>query len=177
MIGLLYVVTALIVELVFLDFTGAMLGMTSPIFSISSLVVAPLFSIGPSLLLLSGITTTLPKVGRSKLCLATGTLLAVALALWTGPRIGWRNTGWLVLEPAAVSLLIAFLILLCLKKHWISALIGSVLSAPYCVFGGGYLLYQNIFGASPFSARELSLIIPGAFVMASLLSSLCFRSS
>lgn len=176
MIGFLYIATGLLVEFTYTVIAGAMLGMTKPIFTISSLVVAPLFSIGPSLLLLAGITTILPNEGRGRLSLIAGTVLVVALALWTAPRIGWRNAGWLVLEPAAISLLIAFLILLLLKRRWISALIGSGLSAPYCVFGSVYLLYRNILGESPFAARELSLIIPGALVAASFVSSLHFRN-
>jgi hypothetical protein len=177
MIGFLYITTGLLVEFTFTVLTWAMLGMTTPIFTISSLVVAPLFSIGPSLLLLTGITTILPNKPRGRLSLITGTVLVAALALWTAPRIGWRNTGWLVLEPAAISLLIGCLILLLLKKRWISALIGSGLSAPYCVFGSVYLLYRNILGESPFAASELSLIIPGALVAGSFVSSLYFRNS
>jgi hypothetical protein len=179
MIGILYIATGLLIEYVYITMTGAMLGMTTPIFTISSFVVAPLFAIGPSLMLFSGITTTLPNLPRGKLCLITGTILVAALALWTAPRIGWRYSGWLVLEPVAISLPIAYLVLLLSKKRWISALIGSGLSAPYCVLGTGYVLYQNIFGAGggQFSVMELWLIIPGAVVTASFISSLCFRDS
>jgi hypothetical protein len=177
MIGLLYITAGLLVEVLYVVTTGAMLGMTAPIFTISSFVVAPLFSIGPSILLFSGITTTLPNVRRGKLCLLAGTVLVAARALWTAPRVGWRYAGWLVLEPVAISLPIAYFALLLLKKRWISALTGSGLSAPYCVFGSGYVLYHNIFGASPFSAVELWLVIPGALVTASFISALCFRKN
>jgi hypothetical protein len=177
MIGLLYITAGLLVEVLYVVTTGAMLGMTTPIFNISSFVVAPLFSVGPSLLLFSGITTTLPNVRRGRLCLFTGTVLIAALALWTVPRVGWRDAEWLVLQPVAISLPIAYFILLLSKKRWISALLGSSLSAPFCVFGSGYVLYHNIFGESPFTAIELWLVIPGAIVTASFISSLCFRNT
>ena len=169
--------TGLLVEFVYIDFTGAMLGMTTPIFTITGLVTGPLYSIGPSLLFLSGIATIGANVRRSWLCLAAGSAVVIILATWTIPRIGWRYAAWLILEPVALSLLAAWFILYLVKKRWITTLIGSGLSAPFCVFGGAYVLYQNIFGTSPFSSRELVLVVPGAFVIFSFLSALRFRNN
>jgi hypothetical protein len=175
MIGFLYILTGLLVDFMFLMLTGAMLGMTTPIFTVSSLILPPLFSIGPSLLLFSGFIALFPHKSRGRLCLIAGIVLIGALASWTVPRIGWQNGGWLVLEPEAVSLPIAYLILRILKKLWIAVLVGSVLSAPFCVVGSVYLIYDNLYGASSIAATELWLIIPGAFVTASFITSLCFR--
>ena len=174
MIGLLYITAGLLVEFSFVSLTGAMLGMTTPIFTISSFVITPLLLVGPSLLLLAGIAATLPNARRGILCLITGSLLVAGLAVWTVPRIGWRYAGWLILEPEAISIVIASFIVLLLKNRWISALIGAGLTAPFFVFGAGSMLYRNIFEASSFAASELTLIIPGTFVTASFVSSLCF---
>jgi hypothetical protein len=178
MTGVLYITTGLAVELTYIVITHAMLAMREPIFALSSFVFETIFFIGPSLLLLSGISTTAPNARRGGLCLISGIVSVAALALWAAPRMGWRYAGWLVLEPAAVSLVLAYFALVLLKKRWISALIGSSLSAPFSVLLIGSLLYGIILGANgtQFTPYELWYVIPGAFVTGSFISSLSFRN-
>ncbi|MGH9681407.1 MAG: hypothetical protein ACRD4Y_15780 [Candidatus Acidiferrales bacterium] len=177
MIGILYIVTGLAVEFMYDMMTGAMLGMTTPIFTISSFVLAPLVSVGPSLLLFTGITTLVPHLPRWKMCLTAGGIFVAALAAWSVPRIGWLYAGWLILEPAFVSLLIATLIVLLLKRRWILALMGSALSSPLSLPGSGYVLYRHIIEGHPFALSEVTLIVPGTLVIASFISCLYFKDS
>lgn len=141
MIGFVYVIASLLVDLTFLLAIGSLLGMTTPISAIKSLFVSPLYSVGPSLLIFTGVIILFPKKRRGGLCLITGTILVAALGLWTIPRIGWQPAAWLILEPLVVSLPAAYLLLLITKKIWISGIVGSLLSAPFCVAGSLYLMY------------------------------------
>jgi hypothetical protein len=150
--------------------------MTSPIFTWSGLLVAPLFSIAPSLLILSGVTMIGWNKNRNWICFITAMILLAVLTAWSVPRIGWLHSSWLILEPIAPALLVAWLGLNLLRKRWLAAAIGSGLSAPFTIFGAGYLFYKNIFGTSPFGPAELVFIVPGIFVFLSLIAALCFRT-
>ena len=78
-IGALYIATGLLCNFVDMLTTGAMLGMTTPLYAVSDLVVAPLLSLGPALLILSGAATVV-SVRRPTVCLVTGALAVAGLA-------------------------------------------------------------------------------------------------
>jgi hypothetical protein len=152
-----------------------MLGMTTPIFTLSGLLIAPLFLIGPSLLIFSGITMIVRNMNRNRLCIITALIFIAALALWTVPRLDWRYSVWLILEPIVPALLVAWLGLHLLRKKWVAAAVGGSLSSPYTIFGAGWLVYGNAVNGNPFGRSELVMIVPGIFVCLSLLAALCFR--
>lgn len=176
-IGLLYIVTGLLCDFVFLLITGAMLGMTTPIYSVSSLFIPALFATGPALLVLTGVTTIAGGAGRTLVCLVTSIAVLAAVALWTVPRIGWRDASWLLLEPEVGSYLIATLILLVIRKRWITALIGSVAAAPFFIYGTGWLIYGVLFGTTVPSLTELWIVAPAILLVLSLVSALSVRSA
>src|SRR6478672_11192176 len=97
--GFVYIISGLLVISVGILLTGMMLGMTTAIFSVTSLLVTPLFAIGPSLLILTGLTEIVRDVRPIRLCLIAGAMLVIVLAAWTVPRIGWRLSAWLIVEP------------------------------------------------------------------------------
>jgi hypothetical protein len=136
-IGLIFVTTGLVVVTVWLAFNGALLGMSTPIFSVTYLVtyllIAPIVLIGPAVLLMVGSIEIFKNISHKRVVLMVGAALLIVLALWTGPRIGWALAAWLVIEPMAASLLIAALIVRTFKRSWLAVLLGSGLSAPFFV--------------------------------------------
>jgi hypothetical protein len=174
-VGLLYIATGLLCDFADMLIAGAMLGMTTPIYSVSSLIIPPLLGTGQALLVLTGVTTITGGTRRSVVCLITGIAVLAGLALWTIPRIGWPQSAWLFLEPEAGSYLIASLILLVIRKRWIAALIGIVISAPVFVFGTGYLIYALLFGKAVLSLTEIWIVVPTIMLMVSFLSAVRVR--
>jgi hypothetical protein len=102
-----------------------------------------------------------------------------SLAFWTIPRIGWRQSAWLLLEPAVGSFLIGSLILVVIRRRWIAALIGTILSAPFFIFGTGMLVYDLFFGpgGSVPSLTDLWFMVPTLLLLLSFVSALSVRSA
>jgi hypothetical protein len=175
-VGVLYILTGLLCKYVAMLITGALLGMTTPIYAVRDLFLAPLVSTGPSLLVLAGVAMLFEHARRSLLCLATGSLVVAAIAAWTVPKIGWRDAIWLLLEPQAVSFLIASLIVLVVKKRWILAVIGSVLSAPFFLYGTGVMVYDLVFRTAIFSMQEIWIFGPAVLTTLSFVSALWLRT-
>jgi hypothetical protein len=175
LIGLLYVATGLICDFVFVLFAGAMLGITTPIYSASSLLIPPLFGIGPSLLVLTGVTAIVGGSRRGLLCLITSIAVIAGLAFWSVPRIGWRESAWLLLEPAVGSYLIASLILVVVQKRWVAALIGVIASSPFFVFGVSSFVHGYVLGTTAFSSTDAWIIAPAILLLFSLISALFAR--
>ncbi len=163
--GSVYIATGVLCDFVYTILVGAMLGMTTPIYSASGLFIAPLLSIGPSLLILTGVATLFERARRSILCLITSIVATGGLAVWTVPRIGWRDAAWFLLEPEAGSFLIASLILLVLKKRWVAAVVACVTSAPFFLYGTGHLVHAHLFGTAIFSWTEIWLVGPSALIV------------
>jgi hypothetical protein len=176
MTGIVYVVSGLLVIFVGILLTGVMLGMTTAIFSVTSLVVAPLFDIGPSLLILTGVTEIVGGVRRVRLWVLTGGMVFLLLAAWTIPRIGWRLAAWLILEPIVVALLISGIIMLAVRKSWIEAMIGSAVSAPFFLYGSATTIY-GYFLNGVFTWLNFWLFAPAALLVSCFLLALRSRQS
>jgi len=175
--GFVYMMSGLLVIFVGVMLTGAMLGMTTAIFSVTSLLVAPVLTIGPSLLILTGVTEIVGNVRRARLWMISGATVVLLLAAWTIPRIGWRLAVWLILEPVAVALLIAGIIMLALKKRWIATAIGSALSAPFFLFGSGQILYGYWSSGNPFAWINIWLFAPAVLLISCFILALSSRSA
>jgi len=175
--GLVYIISGLLVIFVGILLTGMMLGMTTAIFTLTSLLVAPLFAIGPSLLILTGLTEIAKDVRPGRLYVIGGSVLVIVLAAWTVPRIGWRLSAWLIVEPVAVAILIAGVVMLALKKSWVRATIGSALSAPFFLFGSGQTLYSYWSSGSPFTWVNVWLFAPAVLLISCFGLALSSRSA
>jgi hypothetical protein len=169
--GLLYVATGLLCDFVFALFVGAMLGVSAPTYRPTELLYPALFNLGPSLLILSGVATLIPTARRVLLCIAASVILLAGIAAWSAPKIGWRDAAWLLLEPKLVSLAIATIVLLILSRAWLGALAGSILTAPFFVYGTTTAV-QDFFASSP----QLWLVGPAALLVLCILSSLCIHT-
>lgn len=173
--ALLYIVTGLAVICSDVAITGTMLGMASPIFSAERTLIGALFFIGPSMLILVGLTTSLTRSRRSLLCLLTAGVILGLLGLWTVPPIGWSYASRLFLIPGALSLFIAGILVVWIEKRWISAALASVLSAPFFVCGSAYLAYGTIFGQSRPVLASIWIFVPALLAILSFTAAVCFR--
>ena len=163
--GFVYAISGLLVIFVGVLGTGMMLGMTTAIFSLKHLLIAPLFVMGPSLLILTGVTEIVGGIRRARLWAIAGVIVVIVLAAWTVPSIGWRLAAWLILEPVAVALLIAGMIMLTLKKMWVATALGSALTAPFFLFGSGNILYGYWFSGYPFTWINVWLFAPAVLLI------------
>jgi hypothetical protein len=170
LVGLLYIATGLLCDFVFALFVGAMLGVSAPTYRLSELLFPALYVLGPSLLILSGVATLIPSSHRALLCIGASVILLLAAATWSVPNIGWRDATWLLLEPALVSLVLATIALLLLRKAWFGALVGTILCTPFFVYGATSAV-QDFFASSP----QLWVVGPSVLLVLCILSSLCFR--
>jgi hypothetical protein len=171
LVGLLYIATGLLCDFVFALFVGAMLGVSAPTYKLSDLLYPALYNLGPSLLILSGVATLIPSSRRALICIGASVVLLLGIAAWSVPKIGWRDATWLLLEPALVSLVLATVALLLLRKAWIGALAGTVLCTPFFVYGATNAV-QDFFASSP----QLWLVGPSVLLVLCILSSLCLRT-
>jgi hypothetical protein len=171
LVGLLYIATGLLCDFVFALFVGAMLGVSAPTYKVSDLLYPALYNLGPSLLILSGAATLIPSSRRALICIGASVILLLGIAAWSVPKIGWRDATWLLLEPALVSLALATVALLLLRKAWIGALTGTILCTPFFVYGATNAV-QDFFASSP----QLWLVGPSVLLVLCILSSLCLRT-
>jgi hypothetical protein len=171
LVGLLYVATGVLCDFVFALFVGAMLGMSAPTHTLSDLLYPALYCFGPSLLILSGLATLIPSSRRALVCIGASVILLLGTAAWSVPKIGWRDAAWLLLEPAFVSLVLATVALLLLRKAWFGALVGTILCMPFFVYGATTAI-RDFFASSP----QLWVVGPSVLLVLCLLSSLCLRT-
>lgn len=168
--------TSLVVTVSYLVFTGAMLGMTTPILTLRNTLTSSVYSVGPSMLLLSGAILAFDKSRRSVVSLMTGGAFLVGLAWWTVPRIGWQYASQLEIYPHAISLFVGGALVFRIERRWISATVGSALSAPFFVYGAGYLVYKHILQATMPSPPELIWIfLPALLVILTFWCALHYR--
>ena len=175
--GVLYVATGVLCECVYILLVGAMPGLTAHSYSVSNLFTGPLFSLGPALLILSGVATLVEDSMRTVACLLAGTLAVGGLALWSFPMGSSRVRDWLLLEPAVVSLLIAAVVLALVKKSWITALMGGLLSALLFVPGSPHLIRGLVFGSTPLTSRAILTLLTAVLCVASCVVALRFRKA
>jgi hypothetical protein len=174
--ALLYMATSLVITVSYLLFTGTMLGMTTPILTLRNTLTSSVYTLGPSMLLLSGAILAFEKSRRSVVSLVTGGAFLVGLSWWTVPRIGWQYASQLEIYPYAISLFVGGALVFKIERRWISATAGSALSAPFFVSGAGYLVYRHILQATTPSFPELIWIfIPALLVILALWCALHYR--
>lgn len=171
LVGLLYVATGVLCDFVFGLFVGAMLGVSTPTYKFSELLLPALYNLGPSLLILSGVATLIPSSRRTLICVGASAILLAGTAAWSVPNIGWHDATWLLLEPVVVSLVLATIALLLLRRAWFGALIGTLLCTPFFVYGATTAV-QDFFAASP----QLWVVGPSVLLVLCILSSLCLRT-
>ena len=104
-------------------------------------------------------------------------ILLIGLASWSVPRIGWQDAAWLFLYPEAASLLGAIVILLIVRKAWIGALVGAILSAPFFASTGATLLHDHIRGTIGYTIEDVSIAVPLVLLLLSLIASLRLRTN
>jgi hypothetical protein len=174
--ALLYIVTGLVCDFVFAVMVGTMLGTTTPVYSLAGLLRAPAICLGPSLLVLTGAATLLRTNRRVALYIEAGIILLIGLASWSVPKIGWQDATWLFLYPEAASLLAAIVILLIVRKAWVGALVGAILSAPFFAYTASTLLQAHIRGAIAYTIEDVSVAVPLVLLIVSLIASLRHRT-
>jgi hypothetical protein len=175
--GLLYVATGLVCDFVFAVMVGAMLGMTTAVYSLAGFLRTPMICLGPSLLVLTGVAILIGGSRRFTEYVVTSVVVLAGLAAWSVPKIGWQDTAWLFLYPEAASLLGAVVLLLLFRKLWIAALIGTLLSAPFFAYTAVVLFRAHMHGAVGNRLEYASIAVPLMFLLASLITSLFVRTA
>ncbi len=173
--ALLYILTGVAVTWSYVVIAGAMLGMTTPIFSLRNTLVDGLCGMGPAMLVLVGLTTAFTASRRSLLCLLAAVVILVLLGLLTVPPIGWSYASRLFLIPEALSLFVAAILVVWIKKRWISAALASALSAPLFVYGSASLAYGAIIGASRPTLASVWIFVPALLGILAFATAACFR--
>jgi hypothetical protein len=175
--ALLYIAAGLVCDFVSAVLVGTLLGTTTPMYSLAGFLGRPAICLGPSLLVLAGVATLLRGNRRLPLYVEAGVILLIGLASWSVPRIGWQDATWLFLYPEAASLLGAIVILLIVRKAWIGALVGAILSAPFFASTGATLLHDHIRGTIGYTIEDVSIAVPLVLLLLSLIASLRFRTN
>jgi hypothetical protein len=173
--ALLYILTGIVVTWSYLVITGAMLGMALPIFSLESTLIRGLCGIGPSMLVLVGLTTAFPASRRSPLCFLVAGVILVLLSLGTVSRIGWPYASRLFLVPEALSLFVAAILVVWIKKRWISAALASALSASLFVYGSVSLAYGAIARGSRPTSASVWIFVPALLAILAFATAARFR--
>jgi hypothetical protein len=174
--ALLYVVSGLVCDFVFAVMIGTMLGMVTPVYSIVGFLRTPAIGLGPSMLILAGVVTLIRTNRRLALYIEASVVLLIGVACWSVPRIGWQDAAWLFLYPAAASLLGAIVLLTILRKAWVGALVGAILSAPFFAYTAGTLAYAHIRGTIRYTIEDISVTVPLVLIILSLISCLRLRT-
>ncbi len=174
--ALLYIVTGLACDFVFAVMVAAMLGTTWPVYSLAGFVRTPAIVLGPSMLILGGVATLIRTNRRAALYIETSLVLLIGVAFWSVPKIGWQDAVWLFLYPAAAALLGAVVLLLIVRKAWVGALIGAILSAPFFAYTAATLARSHIRGAIHYTIEDVSVAVPLILILLSLIFSLRERT-
>jgi len=177
LVGALYIAAGLACDLFFIGITGAMLAITTPIYSYRELLVPPLFLAGPSLLILAGVATIADKTRLWLVCTITAAVVVTANALWAVPRIGWRDSLWLLVEPEAASYLLASLLLLVVKRRWIGAAVGATICASFFLYASAGLVGDLVFGTAILDWAVVWILGPSVLLVLCLVSAICVRTS
>ncbi|MGA8768492.1 MAG: hypothetical protein WB559_15850 [Candidatus Acidiferrales bacterium] len=175
--GLLYVATGLVCDFVFAVMVGAMLGVVTPMYSLTGFLRSPAICLGPSLLVLAGVAIVIGGSRRFTEYVVTSIVVLAGLAAWSVPKIGWQSTTWLFLYPEAASLLGAVVLLLVFRKLWIAALIGTLLSAPFFVYTAATLIGEHLKGTIGYTVEDVAIAVPLVLLLISLVSSLRVRTA
>ena len=170
--ALLYIAGGLACDCVFAVMVGTMLGMTTPVYSPAGLLRAPALGLGPAMLVLTGVATLIRTNRRVALFIEASVILLIGLAAWSVPRIGWQDSAWLFLYPEAASLLGAIVLLLIIRKAWVGALLGAILSAPFFVYTGITLARGHMHGTLRYTIEDVSVAVPLLLLLLSLIASL-----
>ena len=170
--ALLYVVTGLACDCVFAVMVGTMLGMTTPVYTVTGFLRAPALGLGPAMLVLAGVATLVRTNRRLALFIEATVILLVGVACWSVPRIGWADATWLFLYPEAASLLGAIVLLLLIRRAWVGALVGAILSAPFFVYTGITLARGHLQGTLRYTIEDVSVAVPLLLLLLSLIASL-----
>jgi hypothetical protein len=174
--GPLYVVTGLVCGYVFGILVSSILGMTAPMYSLAGFIRTPIVGLGPSLLVLTGVAMIVGGSRRFTEYVVTSVVLLAVLAAWSVPKIGWLDTAWLFLYPEAASLLGAVVILLIVRRLWIAALLGTLLSSPFFVYGTASS-YKHWAATGRFPTDEVWLVAPVILLLLCVVSSLRVRTA
>lgn len=174
--ALLYIATGLVSDFVFAVMVGTMLGMITPMYSITGFLRTPAIGLGPSMLILAGVVTLIRSNRRLGLYIEASVVLLIGVACWSVPRIGWQDAVWLFLYPAAASLLGAIVLLTILRKAWVGGLVGAILSAPFFVYTAATLLHDHIRGTIHYTIEDVSVAVPLVLIILSLIFCLRLRT-
>jgi hypothetical protein len=174
--ALLYIVTGLVCDFVLAMMIGTILGMVTPVYSIARFLRTPAIGLGPSMLILAGVVTLIRTNRRLALYIEASVVLLIGVACWSVPRIGWQDAVWLFLYPAAASLVGAIVLLTILRKAWVGALVGAILSAPFFAYTAGTLALAHIRGTIRYTIEDISVAVPLVLIILSLISCLRLRT-
>ena len=174
-VGFVYTISGLLAIFVGILLTGKILGMTTAIFSVTSLLVAPLFAVGPSLLILTGLAEIARNVRPVRLSLIAGAMVVIVLAAWTVPRIGWRLSSWLIVEPVAIAILIAGIINVCFEEVLGQRDDWERPFSAFFLFGSGQILYGYWSSGSPFTWVNIWLFAPAVLLISCFVLALSSR--
>ena len=170
--ALLYIVTGLACDCVFAVMVGTMLGMATPVYTTSGLLRSPALGLGPAMLILAGVATFFRTNRRLALFIEASVILLIGVACWSVPKIGWADSAWLFLYPEAAALLGAVVLLLLIRRTWVNALFGAILSAPFFVYTGVTLARGHILGTLRYTIEDVSIAVPLVLLLLSLIASL-----
>jgi hypothetical protein len=177
MSGFLYVASGLVCDFVFAVMVGAMLGMTTPVYSLEGFLRTPAICLGPSLLVLTGVAIIIGGKRRFTEYVITSVIVLAGLAAWSVPKVGWQDTTWLFLYPEAASLLGAVVVLVIVRKLWVAALLGTLLSAPFFAYTAVALFQAHMRGSIGYTIEDVAIAVPLVMLIVSLITSLRIRAA
>jgi len=83
----------------------------------------------------------------------------------------------LFLEPALFSFVIAAIVVVLVKRRWIVAVTGSLLSAPFFVYGTAILIHGLLFGTTVPAPTEIWIALPAILTVTSFVAALSTRTA
>ena len=174
--GLLYILTGLVCDFVFAVLVGTMLGWSTTQYSLAGFVRTPAVCLGPSMLVLAGAATLLRTNRRLAIYNEASLILLIGIGVWSIPKIGWQDAAWLFLYPESASLLGAILVLLIVRRAWVGTLVGAILSAPFFAYTAVALAHSHLRGSIRYSIEDVTVAVPLALIVLSLVVTLRLRA-
>lgn len=171
LIALLYILTGISLIVLYMMFTGAMLGISTPVSLAESLLLGALWALAPALLIVGGIATATKPPNRLRWSIVSGAALVAALALWTIPRIGGPYSLALFIGPCTIAFGIGIPLAGLLKRAWLVTFIGGLIASPLF-----YGVVELVRGPGMLTLAALWILIPASFLLASLAFALSFRT-
>jgi hypothetical protein len=145
--------------------------------SFGALMESLSMNLGAAVLIIGGLTYVFGTARRWTFCFLTAGAVAILYEIFGVLAFGWRGVAvfglaWMFLFFLAVGLIVSLI-----KRRWITALVGSLLSLPFALIElvGLLFAWAYVGGASPLPLSEISLSFPAVFVLASALASLILR--